>query len=148
MVYVTKKKYQEFSMNMQRGDRSYHGAGHRRALRNSFSTSTMFPGIFVACLAINFVMTTLVFFIALVLLVTPIVLFALPGTRPLMDSVMAALTFPIISVGFKYILKVVIVDRMLVEHGQPIYPYLFAPLWVILILLNFVQAPFLGAFRY
>jgi len=148
MLALTRQKHEELAMRMESGDWSYLGATHREDLRNSFSTSTTFPGMLVAQAVINLFMATFTIFVAIVLVVTPTVLLIIPGTRPLVLGVLVSLRFPVLAALVKYALKRWVVDRLLVEHGQPVYPAAFSALWVMLVLLNFVQAPFLGVFRY
>merc|ERR1740121_1702526 len=103
----------------------------------------------LAQMIINFAIFCLLVFVGIcVLVVVPIALFVIDGTRPFIVSLLYTISFPLLAILMKVALKALVVDYFLVEHGQPIYPYLFSPLWVVLIVLNFVQAVYAGVFRY
>lgn len=148
MMLRTKIEHERLTQHIQMGGENYIGSSQKKLLRNSFSVSTSFPGMFIATVVINFLVALLMIFTLLVITITPIVLLILPGTQKFMLGLLGLLRFPILAAVVKYLLKVVVVDYLLVEHGQPVYPQFFAPLWLTLILLNFVQAPFFAVFRW
>merc|ERR1719215_1969490 len=108
----------------------------------------MFPGQFVIQVLSNFFMGSAVFFLLIAIIVTPIVLLILPGTRHLIVSLLETLLLPLIAGSIKLVLKYGVFDRVLVEHGNPAHPQIFSIFWIVFVLLNFVQAPILGLFRY
>lgn len=148
MMLKTKSEHEKLTQRIQMGDHSYCGGTHRKRLRNSFAASTSFPGLFIATVVINYFVAAFLLFVCMVLLITPPLLLAVPRTRHLVYEGLLVLRYPILAGFAKLVLKRLVVDRLLVSQGQPVYPGLFAPLWLSLLLINFVQAPFLAGSRW
>merc|ERR1712048_739240 len=99
----------------------------------------MFPGMFFGNLILSFCVSVAFIFVALVVVLTPIILFIIETTRPLVWNAIAPLRIFVISFVTRYILKSWILDWLLVENGSPTRPLFFAPVWFMLIIINFVN---------
>merc|ERR1719410_3256105 len=123
MIWMTRRAHDRLSDLMHKGDRSYQGASQREGLRNSFSSSTVFPGAFAIQVLISLVACMLALFVILQVILTPIVLLVLKSTRHIITDAFMQYLLPLILVfAVKWLIKVLIVDNLLVDHGKPVRP--------------------------
>jgi len=142
-IYQTTKAFDSMVQKIQGGDKSYSAAGLRNHFRGSFSVSAAFPGCLIVLTLLAFFVGTCMTFVIVVSLVTPVVLFFIETTKPLILRLLETYVYPFLTVfAVKFVLKSVVVDKLLIKDGEIRAPPIFAPLWYVLVMLNIVWAAF------
>eukprot|EP00746_Dinoflagellata_sp_MGD_P009519 gnl/MRDRNA2_/MRDRNA2_119382_c0_seq1.p1 gnl/MRDRNA2_/MRDRNA2_119382_c0~~gnl/MRDRNA2_/MRDRNA2_119382_c0_seq1.p1 ORF type:complete len:1470 (-),score=288.70 gnl/MRDRNA2_/MRDRNA2_119382_c0_seq1:35-4162(-) len=136
---------------MQTGRHEYLGGTHANTFKHaSYASTSAFPGYFVGTSVVTWIISSSVAFLVTVAIVLPIVLLALPGTRPaVVEWMKVTLPLPVVVFAVRtFVLKKGLMDQFLVDNGELRHIILFPPIWFILVLINLIVSTALAIGRF
>uniref|UniRef100_A0A7S1WMM3 Receptor for retinol uptake STRA6 n=1 Tax=Alexandrium catenella TaxID=2925 RepID=A0A7S1WMM3_ALECA len=129
------RKYRELFESMQAGRHDYLGHESRDSLAEGFAETTMFPGVFLGTSVIGFALVAVVTFVAILVLV---LLLVPQCAMQWLSPYWPVIKYLILTLALKKFVQMVLMDWLLVDGGDIVYPGVFSLIWFIQLFLNFV----------